>query len=319
MSRSAVRVVYGAASIGYPAEAGSLGIDLSSDKTAIDAIFKDFRKRGHDRVDTARAYAGSERLLGEINYKDYGLVVDTKVVSFVEKAHTKEMIAKSVKGSLEELKTNKVNILYLHAPDRSVPFAETLQALNEEYKKGHFEKLGLSNYSAEQVEEIVKIAKENGYVSPSVYQGQYNVLARQNEDVLFPVLRRHNIGFYAYSPLGGSFLTDSPNERFDATSLIGTIYNSYYSKDGIFKARDQLKETATKSGVAIDELVLRWIAHHSLLNAKHDDAIIIGSKNPANVKRTLDALDKGPLSEDAVQSIEKIWQQMKSDAPQYHM
>ena len=48
-------------------------------------------------------------------------------------------------------------MLYLHAPDRDTPFSETVAAINEEYKKGHFERFGLSNYKAEEVDEIVKV------------------------------------------------------------------------------------------------------------------------------------------------------------------
>ena len=91
--------------------------------------------------------------------------------------------------------------------------------MNKAYKAGHFERFGISNYSAQQVEELVSICEKNGWVKPSVYQvspanpfyvtciisdrvsilqGQYNAISRGNEDDLFPVLRKHGISFYAY-------------------------------------------------------------------------------------------------------------------------
>lgn len=58
--------------------------------------------------------------------------------------------------------------------------------------------LGLANYSVEQVEEFVKVSEENGFVKPSVYQGQYNAVCRHPEENLLPALRKHGIAFNAY-------------------------------------------------------------------------------------------------------------------------
>lgn len=88
--------------------------------------------------------------------------------------------------------------MYLHQPDRTVPFAETYSAMNEAYRAGKFEHFGLSNFSADEVEEAVTMCKEKGWVVPTVYQGLYNAVARNGEDKLFPVLRKHGIKFYSY-------------------------------------------------------------------------------------------------------------------------
>ena len=92
----------------------------------------------------------------------------------------------------------QVHIIYLHYPDRSVPFEETCIAINQAYREGKFDRFGLSNFAAAEVEQIVDLCKENGFVVPSVYQGLYNAVARQGEKELFPVLRKHGIAFYAY-------------------------------------------------------------------------------------------------------------------------
>ena len=55
--------------------------------------------------------------------------------------------------------------------------------------------------------DLLSVCSANGYVKPSIYQGQYNALFRSCEKYLFPWLREHNIKFYAYSPLAGGFLT----------------------------------------------------------------------------------------------------------------
>lgn len=68
-------------------------------------------------------------------------------------------------------------IFYLHAPDRSVPFAETLEAVNELHKEGKFVQLGLSNFAAFEVAEVVITCKERGWVRPTIYQGMYNAIS----------------------------------------------------------------------------------------------------------------------------------------------
>ena len=88
--------------------------------------------------------------------------------------------------------------MYLHAPDRTTPFEETCRAMDAEWRKGKFARFGISNYRADEVEAIVDICEKEGFVKPSVYQGRYNAIIRGGEEMLFPILRKHGIAFYAY-------------------------------------------------------------------------------------------------------------------------
>ena len=89
---------------------------------------------------------------------------------------------------------------YLHGPDRSVPYEDTLRTVNELYKEGKFKRFGVSNYTAWEVAEIVGICRANGYVQPSVYQGIYNAIQRKVEPELLPCLRKFGIAFFAFNP-----------------------------------------------------------------------------------------------------------------------
>lgn len=88
----------------------------------------------------------------------------------------------------------------MHAPDRSVPFEETLEAVNEAYKEGKFKRLGLSNYTAFEVAEICTLCKERGWVKPSVYQGMYNAITRAIEEELFVACRKYGLDIVVYNP-----------------------------------------------------------------------------------------------------------------------
>lgn len=91
--------------------------------------------------------------------------------------HKPEVVKEELNISLKELKTDCVDIFYLHAADRSVPFEETLQAVNELHNEGKFVQLGLSNFTAFEVAEIVITCKERGWVRPTIYQGVYNAIS----------------------------------------------------------------------------------------------------------------------------------------------
>lgn len=92
-------------------------------------------------------------------------------------AHAPDVLRENVKESLKQLETDYVDIFYLHAPDRSVPFETTLETINELYKEGKFKQFGLSNYTAFEVAEIVMICREKGWVRPTIYQGCYNAIS----------------------------------------------------------------------------------------------------------------------------------------------
>lgn len=88
--------------------------------------------------------------------------------------------------------------MFLHCPDRQTPFEDTAKAMNDALQQGKFKNFGLSNYTAEEVAKFLEICEERGCTKPSVYEGHYNALVRGGEKELFPLLRKHNMAFYAY-------------------------------------------------------------------------------------------------------------------------
>ncbi len=202
-----------------------------------------------------------------------------------------------------------------------MPLQETLGGINELYKQGAFRRFGLSNFLAHQVEEIVAITRELGFVVPSVYQGNYNPVARRTEDEIFPVLRKHNIAFYAYSPIAGGFLSRSkaeltnPEGRFgNTTGGIGALYNAIYNRPSLVAALDVWEQIAQDEDVSRSELAYRWVVYHSKLQAEFGDAIIIGARKEEQLRETVGALRKGPLSDAAAKRIDEMWEAVKAES-----
>lgn len=192
------KIIFGTASFGSSADPHA---KFHSAETAT-PVLELLRSRKYTEIDTARAYpvgaAGtSESLLGALDVGSWA-TIDTKVTSWAPGSHSKAGIEASVQGSLAALRTPKVHILYLHAPDRDTPLEITCAALDDAFRHGKFDRFGISNYTVDEVQRIVHICERDGFVKPTVYQGQYNAIARNGEADLFPLLRRCGISFYAY-------------------------------------------------------------------------------------------------------------------------
>lgn len=151
-----------------------------------------FQKQGYNELDTARTYiAGDqEAFTREAKWKDRGFTLATKCYPVQPGAHSPENLRASLEKSLKELGTDSVDIFYLHAPDRSVPFEDTLKAADDLFKEGKFSQLGLSNFASWEVAEIWNIANERGLIKPTIYQAMYNAITREIETELVPALRK---------------------------------------------------------------------------------------------------------------------------------
>ncbi|KAF8944533.1 hypothetical protein BGZ47_004127 [Haplosporangium gracile] len=278
-----------------------------------------FHAHGHIEVDTARLYGNgdTETVLSQLPTAH--LKISTKVYPFAPGSHNKEKLPKQFRESLKALNAEKVDILYLHAPDKSVPFEETVKAIDDLYKEGLFERFGLSNYPSWNVAQIYEICKQNGYVRPSVYQGMYNPIARSVTTELLPCLKHYNMDFYAYNPISGGvlsgkykFVGDEVKEghRYDPNTRFGKMFRQRYWTETNFEAVQALTKVATANNFTLLEATLRWMRHHSGLTAK--DGIIIGSSSVAQLEESLTELDKGPLPEEMIKAFDEAWEHVKA-------
>lgn len=158
-------------------------------------------------IDTARVYAGgqSEALLGEVKGSER-FTISTKAPAFSPGSLEPSKIIANCKASLEALQQDKVDIYYIHGPDRQTQLEDQCRAFNELYQQGKFARFGISNLGDEEVQRAVDICEKNGWVKPTVYQGGYNILSRGNEATLLPLLKKLGIAFYGYGPLAFGML-----------------------------------------------------------------------------------------------------------------
>lgn len=296
-----------------------------------------FQAHGHNEIDSARVYGGgsSEEYLGQLKWQERGIVMDTKLSprrrqqpGLSSYTHRKEDLKPALLESLKALQTDKVDMWYLHAPDHETPYAETLEAVNELYKQGYFQRFGISNYAAWEVAQICELCARHGWKKPDAYQGVYNALHRAVEPELFPCLRHYGIAFYEFNPVAGGMLTDryqrdttqhEEGSRFDPKRSQGANYRGRYWNDAYFDALDVIRPVAKKLGMTTAEAAVRWISHHSLMKREHGDAVIIGASSAAQLEENLTNLEKGPLPEEMLQAFDQGWAIVKGICrPYFH-
>ncbi|KAI9831863.1 MAG: hypothetical protein M1826_002895 [Phylliscum demangeonii] len=262
-----------------------------------------FRTRGYTQLDTARSYSpaapgSSEAILGQTDVGHWA-TIDTKVMSRAPHSHRRATLLQSVRDSLEALHVAKA---------------------------GHFTHFGLSNYTAQEVDEIVALCQKHGWVKPSVYQGQYSAVVRGGERDLFPVLRKHQIAFYAWSPTAGGFFTAKVSRtmekeagtRWDPATRVGQMFSGLFMHDALWSAAERVKAAAHEVGLTGHAAALRWVIHHSRLRPELGDGVVLGASSCQQLRENIDIAEAGPLPDHLVQVIDGLWPLVKDDAPSYH-
>jgi aryl-alcohol dehydrogenase-like predicted oxidoreductase len=173
-------------------------------------------ERGINHVDTADIYGGaglSEEYVGlAIADRRASVFLATKVgMKFGEgtneRGASRQHVLDGLHGSLKRLRTDYVDLFYIHADDLSTPLDETLRALDDVVRDGKVRYVAMSNYSAWRACAALWTSDRKGYVPFVVSQSQYNVLDRKIEADLVPFCRQYGIGIVPYSPLAGGILT----------------------------------------------------------------------------------------------------------------
>ncbi|KAF8507235.1 Aldo/keto reductase [Gautieria morchelliformis] len=325
-----IPLLFGTMTMGAEHKNGVRTADLAECQKILDIYLSE-----HKEIDTARMYAEgtTEEYLSQLDIK--GATVDTKVFPVTPGDHSPEALRRTFGVSLKKLSPLKVRVLYLHAPDRSVPFEDTLREMDKMHKEGLlYSDFGLSNFAAWEVAEIVTICRMNNWIRPRIYQGpvificpfllMYNAITRDCETELFHCLRKFGLRFVAYNPLAGGFFAGKitapesvPTEegRFSGDSNMAQMYRNRYFRDSYFEALKLIKPLAEKHGLGLTEIALRWCQHHSALTPA--DGIILGASSATQLQSNLADSAKGPLPEDIVVGLDKAWLIVKPTSPTY--
>jgi aryl-alcohol dehydrogenase-like predicted oxidoreductase len=176
-----------------------LGTNRISDTTESQALLGRAVELGVNFIDTAHRYGGgaSEITIGKTLAPYAGLVITTKGgFDYEGESGSPAVLRQHLEESLKRLKTDHIDLYQLHRVDPNVPIEDSVGALKTFQQEGKIRHIGLSEVSVEQLQRAQKIAN---IVS---VQNEYNVLARQHEDMV-DYATEHGIVFMPWFPLGG--------------------------------------------------------------------------------------------------------------------
>ncbi len=281
---------------------------------------------GCTEFDSAYVYndGNSERLLGEIlcgqrreNYK-----IATKVNPRITGRLDSEAVYMQLTESLERLRLERVDILYLHFPDRDTPIENALEACAKLYEQGKFLDLGLSNFPAWLVADVYHKCSKYGWMRPKVYEGVYSALSRRVELELFDALNAFDMRFYAYNPLAGGMLTGKYTDYAEAPPqgrfTLRQNYQNRYWKKSFFDAVKVIKKACDTFGVSMVDAAFRWLAFHSKLSGERGDGVIIGASKISQLTQNLNSFSNGDLPNEIVEAINEGAEICKQDAYEYY-
>lgn len=303
---------------------GTMTFGESVFRPDVDTFINTFLDAGYDELDTAYVYndGNCERFLGEVLPSiDRPFKIATKVNPRISGKLDADAAYKQVNESLERMKLDSVDTVFLHFPDPATPVESVLGAMADLHDQGKYKELGLSNFPAWMVADVWHICDKHGWVKPTVFEGVYNPLTRRAEAELNDCLNHFGMRFYAYNPMCGGLLTGRYG-KFEDTPTDGRFthrpnYQGRYWKKSFFDALDLLRAACEKENITTIEATYRWLAYHSMLNAERGDAILIGASKLNHLISNMETVKAGPLSDDIVAAFEEAWKITKGDSPEY--
>ena len=246
--------------------------------------------------------------------------------------YTAKDISSAIDGNLKRLQTDYIDVYQLHWPERQAnffgqrgysedmtnqslddltPFLETIQALNDEIKKGRIRAYGLSNDTAWGLMRYLWEADKNGLIAPITVQNPYSLLNRLYEVNMAEIAHRENVGLLAYSPLGFGVLSGKYLEGKRPEGARLTKYDRFqrYTNDQAISATERYAKIAEEAGLDMAQMALAFVNSRPFVTSN-----IIGATSTEQLKSNIDSIDL-TLSADVLDAIEAVHTQQPNPSP----
>lgn len=286
---------------------GTLLFGSRTDEAEAARIVHSARDAGVNFIDTAVSYAGgrSEEIVGGLLATDRAWwVIATKVGSRTgdgpnEDGTSRRQIAVSIERSLRRLRTDHVDLYYLHRDDETTPLGESLQAVGDLIRAGKVLYLGLSNFRGWRLAEAVGICRELGMPAPIALQPYYHALNRQPEVELLPAAAHFGLGVVPFSPLARGILTGKyrPGEVPPPDSRAGRNDMDLMVRewrDDSLRIAQAFRTHAEAKGMTAGQFALNWLLGNAVVSA-----VLTGPRTLDQWTEYLGALEHAFDAEDA--------------------
>lgn len=193
-----------------------------------------------------------------------------------------ERLREECEISLRRLQTDRIDLLYLHAPDPNVPLSDSVGALDELRLEGKTRRIGVSNVTLPQLQQL------HGTVRIDAIQPPYNMLQRQIEQDLVPWCATQGIWVCVYWPLLKGLLAGRLDRGFtfrpgDGRAKYPMFQGQEWERNQDFL--DELRDIALSLERTVAQLVINWTIHRPGITAA-----LCGAKRPEQIRETAGAM-----------------------------
>jgi aryl-alcohol dehydrogenase-like predicted oxidoreductase len=263
------------------------------EKDAAIACVKAALDEGITTFDTADVYAATraEEVLGEAleGQRREGLEICTKVYwptgpGKNDRGLSRKHVLESIAGSLRRLRTDYVDLYQAHRYDFETPLEETMAAFADLVRQGKVLYVGVSEWTAEQIERGAALARELRVPFVS-NQPQYSMLWRVIEAEVVPASEKAGVSQIVWSPIAqgvltGKYLPGQPPPRGSrATDPAGGQFIAGFLSEGVLTRVQKLKPLAEEAGLTMAQLAVAWV-----LQNRNVAAAIVGASRPEQVR-----------------------------------
>jgi aryl-alcohol dehydrogenase-like predicted oxidoreductase len=269
-------------------------------------VFDAFANADGNFIDTANRYTEgtSEKFVGEFIASDRDhFVVATKYTLYMRKDdpnfsgnHRKNMMH-SLDASLKRLKTDHIDLYWVHAWDFTTPEEEVLRALDDMIRAGKILYIGISDTPAWIVSRMNAIAELRGWTQFVALQIKYSLLERTVERELLPMARKLDLAVTPWAVLGGGILSGKYNENKNETGR--AQMNNSINENNLSIASEVIN-VAKEFGCTPSQVALNWVRQQPGVIIP-----IIGAKSESQLKDNVDCL-KYPLNDEQLNRLNEI-------------
>ncbi len=276
---------------------GTMSFGGRADKETSRAMYHACRDAGINFFDCANVYQKgvAETYLGEfIASEREHLVITTKGYGSMAAdgsgaGSSRKHILSSLESSLKRLKTDYVDLYFIHHFDPEVSFEELSYTLDMIVRSGKALSVGLSNYAAWQVEKMISLSQLHDLTRVQCLQPMYNIAKRQAEVEILPMAEAEKLGVITYSPLGGGLLTGrygAGKHPAQGRLVENRSYSVRYQGDFYENVATSFTAYAADRGLHPVSLAVAWAASNTAVSAP-----IIGAANLNQLADSLASVD----------------------------
>jgi aryl-alcohol dehydrogenase-like predicted oxidoreductase len=271
-------------------------------------IYRSYREAGGNFIDTADQYqfGQSEAMLGEfIASERDDIVLATKYSlgdhlnpGLHRSGNSRKVMRGAVEASLRRLKTDHIDLLWVHMPDSVTPVDEIMRGMDDLVRAGKVLYVGLSDFPAWRVATAATLAELRGWAPVAAVQLEYSLVERTAERELLPMAAAFNLGVVGWSPLGGGLLTGKYRRgEIGRAQKLGVVI---HSESDVRKTAvvDAVLSIAEETKLTPGQISIAWAQAKGIVP-------ILGPRTPAQLADNL-AAAAVQLSQDHIRQLDAV-------------